>query len=301
MRDVRAEDEHFKVDWRLGLSNLVRSQVLSGVNAVALLRQQGVRLILGPMSGADSVAAFSTLRTGANLALRGLSTITSPLMPELMRFLNQRDQPRSEAAFATVWIMLVGLMAPAVVVLQAFAGPLFEIWTRGKIPFDPALFAVLSLGVLVYALAQPPMAVVSGNNLLRPQIVISMLAAAITVGGMFLLVPRIGILGAGVALLAAELASTFAVRIVTRVWLRDNGMTWPGKQYGIASASVWIAAFGMGSIVAFPAAKWILLPVCIGLLSWNLWRYWQALPEIATQKARLLLAVLPGVRRLFVS
>jgi len=286
-------------EWRLGARTFFKSQSLVLKILVDMARSQGTRILLAPLAGAVELANFATMRTGSNVALQALGTITNPLMPELMRFLNRRDQSRSEAAFAMVWIVLIALMTPCVVVLQAVVAPLFEMWTRGKVPFDPALFALLSLGVLVYALAQPAMAVVMGNNLLRSQVLIAVIAALVVVGSMFLLVPRMGILGAGVSLLTGELVAAEGYRFATRVWLRDNGLAWPHRQAAIASLSVWIAAAAMGTIVCWPSAKWISLPIFLILLACNLWRYWRALPDIATQRAFALLAAVPGVRRLY--
>jgi O-antigen/teichoic acid export membrane protein len=145
----------------LGLRNFLRSIAIAGKLLLENARQQGVRIVLAPLSGAAGLAAFSTMRTGSNVALQGLNTITNPLMPDLMRFLHARDQLHTEAAFGTVWIVLVALMAPAVVILQAVIEPLFSIWTQGQIPFDPVLFALMSLSVLVYAVVQPAMATIN--------------------------------------------------------------------------------------------------------------------------------------------
>ena len=139
---------------RLGFQNFFKSLVISGKEILENIRQQGARLVLAPLSGATGLAAFSTMRTGSNVALQGLRTIINPLMPELMRFLHQRDQYRSEAAFSTVWLVLIVLMAPGVVILQAIVEPFYIIWTRGQVIFDPLLFSALSASVLVYAIAQ---------------------------------------------------------------------------------------------------------------------------------------------------
>ncbi|RYE13496.1 MAG: hypothetical protein EOP45_21095, partial [Sphingobacteriaceae bacterium] len=89
---------------KLGLKNFSFSLAVFGKISLENLRQQGVRIVLAPLSGVTALAAFSTMRTGANVALQGLNTITNPMIPDLMRFLQQRDQARSEAAFGTVWV-----------------------------------------------------------------------------------------------------------------------------------------------------------------------------------------------------
>lgn len=280
-----------KPTWSLGLYNFRQSLMLTLKAVLEMFRQQGARLILSPLGGAKEMAAFATMRTGANVASQGLSSITNPLMPELMRFLTQKDQARSEAAFGTVWIVMVAIMAPTVVILQCVVGPLYVIWTRGQIPFNPLLFAVLSLSILVYAGEQPSVAVVTGNNLLKSLLSISAIAATIVVGGMFILVPRIGILGAGIALLVAEIAATTFSRMVAKRWLHQNGLVWPKTAYSIANTSVWIAAFSMLLMVYFANYKWIILPVALILLFWNLRRYWKVLPTLVTQRVSNILKI----------
>ncbi len=286
--------------WKLGYKNFVQSLALFGKSLFENIRQQGARLVLAPLSGAAGLAAFSTMRTGANVALRGLNTITNPLMPDLIRFLHQRDQPKSDAAFGTIWIVVMGLMSPGVIILQAFIEPFFTIWTRGKIPFEPSLFAILSLSVLVYAVIQPAIAVVIGNNMLRPQFWLSCVAAIIVIGGIFVLVPVVGILGAGIALLASEIVVSVGYVIHAKKWLRNNSLRWPKQAFGMAVFSVAIAAGALGTLIWVPQFKWLILAVAMLLAGWNLLRYWRVLPKIATEHAKRLVGKIPGLR-LFIS
>ncbi|MBA4055109.1 MAG: hypothetical protein C0490_10380, partial [Marivirga sp.] len=279
---------------KLGYRNFLQSTAIAGKLLLENARQQGVRLVLAPLSGAAALAAFSTMRTGSNVALQGLNTITNPLMPDLMRFLHERDQVRSEAAFGTIWIVVVSLMAPAVVFLQVFIGPLFTLWTQGQIQFDPGLFAILSLSVLVYAVAQPAMAVVLGNNLIRPQLLLSVLAAIVVIGGIICLVPLIGILGAGVALLGAELIASVGYTFFATQWLRRNDLIWPVRSFLIASTSVLIAGVSMGSMIIFSELTWLIFAASMVLFGWNLWRYWQILPVVVTQHAHQIMTKIPG-------
>ena len=63
----------------LGYSNFRMSLPLLGKSLFENVRQQGVRLVLAPLAGPVGLAAFSTMRTGANVALQGLNTIINPL------------------------------------------------------------------------------------------------------------------------------------------------------------------------------------------------------------------------------
>ena len=283
---VRKENITFYYpDIRLGFQNFFKSLAISGKEILENIRQQGARLVLAPLAGATGLAAFSTMRTGSNVALQGLRTIINPLMPELMRFLHQRDQHRSEAAFSTIWLVLIALMAPGVVILQAIIEPFYNIWTRGQVAFNPLLFSSLSASVLIYAIAQPAMAVVKGNNLLKEQVLLSALAAVIVVGGIFLLVPIFGIVGSGIALFTAELAATIGYKIVAQNWLFNNGLKWPYKLFNTATFSIGIAMISMVVLIMFPEFKWYILLIALLLFVINVWWYWRIMPDFATEKA----------------
>lgn len=279
----------------IGYSNFRKSLPLLGKSIFENVRQQGVRLILTPMAGPVGLVAFSTMRTGANVALQGLNTITNPLLPDLMRFLHARDQQRTESAFATIWILVIAVMAPAIVVLQALIEPLYLLWTQHKVAFDPLLFAFLSFGVLVYAVVQPAMAVVIGNNLTKVQLALTALAAVVVSVLLVLLVPTMGIMGAGAALLLAEIAAAIGYKIYAQRWLHANDLQWPRKAFHIVVVSLFISAVSVASLIFAPRFVWILLPVSMALFAWNVSRYWKILPHIAKQNARNILTRLPLV------
>lgn len=274
-----------KLDFSKGFSRFFASLALGFQSGLEILRQQGVRFILLPLSGMTQMIAFSTMRTGANLALQGVGTITGPLMPELMAFLGNRDQPRTESAFSVIWLMLCIVLVPAILVVQYAAPVLFPIWTQGKIEFDPVLFALLSLAVLVYALAQPAIAVVTGNNLVREQVLISTIATLITVAGIYLLVPLMGVRGAALALLLGETISLFFYVQSAQKWLSGVGMRWPTSAFVNASLSLVVAAVGMAAITGFQTYAGLCLVFALISQVFVLTAYWSQLPSIARQSA----------------
>lgn len=281
--------EHFLAEARVSPGTSVR-QLLNSLWLIAnglssLVRQQGVRVILTPLSSVPQMAAFSTMRTGANFALQGLGTITAPLMPELMRFLAARDQQRTESAFAVVWLALCAALAPAILVIQYLAPIFFPIWTRGKIDFDPALFSLLSAGVLLFALVQPAAAVVTGNNLLKAQLSMSVLAGVLTVSGMFLLVPVIGMRGAALALVLAELVNLCVCVYVASRWLRLNGLRWPVSTFQMASTAVAVVGAGLAVMSLLPHASLPALALSLFVELTVTLLFWRTLPLTARQRA----------------
>ncbi|TRZ76718.1 MAG: hypothetical protein D4R94_04370 [Chitinophagaceae bacterium] len=271
--------------FKLGFSQGGKSLWLILKSLAEVGRQQGVRILLAPLAGVADMAAFSTMRTGANFAMQGLNTITGPIMPELMRYLVARDQQRTEGAFSVVWLVICIGLSPAVLIVQYFAPEFFPIWTHGKITFDPWVFGMLSVGILLAALVQPAVAVILGNNIVRTQLYISLLGALITIGALLMLVPLYKIRGAALALLLAEIVNLLAYQLVATRWLRKNNMSWPWRAFLTAFASVIIAGIGMAVLAATPSNNLEFLLMILLAEATVTVVYWHALPQIARKRA----------------
>ncbi|WP_157618517.1 lipopolysaccharide biosynthesis protein [Spirosoma spitsbergense] len=281
------------ISLRLGFSNYYTSIALSGRYFLENFRQQGVRLLLSPLAGASGLAAFSTMRTGANVALQGISTITYPLMPDLMRFLKNKDQSKMQVAFDTIWLVVLIILSPAVLVAQTIAPYLFALWTKEQITYDPYLFAILSLSVLVYGFSQPATAIITGNNLLKVQVKVSLVSSLIVILGMLILIPIMGLIGVGISLLVAEVVVAIGFQFYAKKWLMFNEMFWPSKAYFMVFNSLAFTAIGMLLICTLSNYKWIWLIGVLLIQFWNVNKYWKNLPDIAIEKVRLSISRIP--------
>lgn len=283
--------------WDVGLRNLYHSLVVSLSAVCDLLRAQGVRLLLAPLGGAREVAAFSITRTGANLALQGIATITQPLMPELLSFVRARDQVRVESAFALVWLILLSIVNPAVLLLQWLGSPIFSIWTRGKVAFDPLLFAFLISDILIFALAQPAMAVVQGNNLTRIQFKTSLFSGILTLIGIYFSMQVAGIRGAAAVLAMVEIVVLTVYVFVAWKWFADVRMRWPWSSFAVVLFSV---AITIAALLCMAAGGpiWIWMAVAIVLQYIAVYHYYSRLPEIGKRRlAKLISAPITLLRR----
>ncbi|MBO0933186.1 lipopolysaccharide biosynthesis protein [Fibrella aquatilis] len=288
-----------KADLRYGFANYVTSLTLAGRYFLESFRQQGIRLVLAPLVGVAGLAAFSTMRTVSNVALQGLSTLVNPLMPEIMRFVALREQKKMEAAFSTIWFVVVALLAPGIVGLQFVVKPLFANWTTHKIVFNPLLFALLSLSILVYAIAQPAMAILIGNNLLKAQLRIFGAVAGMVLVSMVALVPFVGVVGAGYALLSGELMLALLAQKQAQNWLETNGLAWPRKEFTRASVSVLIAAIGMIGMVLIPAGKDLITILTFVALLVNIRLYIRQLSDVAIHKINAVLMRFPSIQKVY--
>lgn len=271
-------------DWRRGLRRVVNSSAIAASTVLDISRQHGVRVLLGAIVGVGEMTAFSTTRTMNNLALQGIGTITNPIMPEIMRFLRGKDTERTHATMGFVWFFAVVLLSPALIFLQWIVPVIFHGWTRGKILFDPALFGLFSMTLLMYSVARPPFAVLQGNNLLKIQLWLSIAVSAIAITGILLFTARIGVAGAAAALLIAEAVGTVFTVWFAWKWLDANGIGFPWRLFGSALSSIAVAGGGISVMVLWPKTASLVLIVSLFLsfaLSLNFFRY---LPPLAKDR-----------------
>ena len=236
------------ISWPLAVRTLGRSLVLLVRITLDNFRNQGIRIVLAPLAGAAEMATFSTMRTAANVAMQGLNTIANPMLPELMRFLGNREGDKAVLSLSTVWIVVLALLTPAILIFQVVAPWAFEAWTHGKMEFDPLLFAMLSVSVLFYALAQPAAAIAQGNNLLGVQVFMSILSAAVLGIGIIGLYPLLGMRAAALVLALSEFSNLVGYTWVSQRWLKQNSMIWPSRLSGIATGSAITASIGLALI-----------------------------------------------------
>lgn len=247
-------------DWQLGRTTIARSLAISLSNVLEISRQQGVRVFLGALIGVKEMTAFSTMRTMSNFSLQGIGTVTVPIMPEIMRFLRDRDEERTKAAIGFVWFFAVILLSPTLIAFQWVMPKVFHAWTRGKIGYDPTLFGMFSTALLVFSVARPPIAVLQGNNLLRTQLWISTVVSLIAIGGILLFASAFGVRGAAMSLLLAELVGTTLAVWLASLWLKQRGIGFPWRLFVISSASIVFAVASVFAMAWEPAMKlWVLL------------------------------------------
>lgn len=285
-----------RIDWRMGFFNALYCLPLAGQAFLDSLRQQGFRILLGAYVGATSVTTLATTRTFANVLQQGLGTITGPLLPELMRYVVDRDQERMEGAFAIVWLSVFALLMPGVLLLALLAEPVFVFWTRGAVEYDAILFLTLMSVVTVYAAAQPAKAILQGQNRIA-WIISAAVAAALGLGVFSLmLIPLLGLRGAGFTLLAAELCALVVVVQGAVRSLAQSGLQFPLQSLALVLANV-AGVFGLMflDLVLLSAHPAFLVLAFLVNLAFAA-AYWKKVPLLARDR---IWQVLTNVKRRF--
>jgi O-antigen/teichoic acid export membrane protein len=276
-----------KPNFKIGYRDFSRSHALAIVQLNEMLQQTGFRLVLLPFVGPASLALFSTLRTVANIVQQGINVLINPGTPELMRFVAVRDAGRTSAMMCLMWLLIVFLFAPAVVVLQLVAPFVFTVWTLGKMTFDGQTFALLSAALMVSGLSQPARAIIRGNNILRAQVGISIIASVALLGFTSWLAPWRGILGAALGLFGAECIRCAGSVYVARRWLYENDLVWPHRHFLICGCLVAATVATVFLLAQTPGRAPAVLMMFAVVYVVTLYFYWRELPANLRARASL--------------
>jgi O-antigen/teichoic acid export membrane protein len=271
-------------DRRTGLRNFTHSLAIALSTVLDIFRQQGVRVLLSSTIGVEGMTEFATTRTMSNLSLQGIGTITAPVMPEIMRFLRERDAERTNAIIGFVWALAVVTLAPVLIIFQWIMPVVYHYWTRGKLGFNPMLFGLFSISLLIFALARPLIAILQGNNLLKVQLYISIGNSVIAVTGILIFSEFFGVSGAATALLIAELGATILSAYFAKRWLDRNHIEFPWALLRVALASITVAAVCILSMVEFQRQITVILAIALTANCFVAFVYYRNLPPLAVAK-----------------
>jgi O-antigen/teichoic acid export membrane protein len=161
-----------------------------------------------------AVAQWGLTRTVASL-LRGLSLQMSlPLAAELGHdyALGMRDKLANlYARGSAILALLVATLTSAAI---AFWPDFFAIWTHGTIPYDPSLTLTLLLGTCIAAPSILALSYANYSNRGYLLLWTKSLQLALFIGLSVVLIPRIGPLGAAIALVSSDIIVQFGMMSV---------------------------------------------------------------------------------------
>ena len=161
-----------------------------------------------------AIAQWGLTRTIAGL-LRGLCVqITLPLAAELGHDHAIGDRDSLQRLYARGSIMLVSFASLTTSGALVFWPDFFAIWTHGLIPYDAALAITLLLGTCVGVPAILALSYANYSNRGPLLLWTKSLQLAIFLGLSIVLIPRLGPLGAAIALVSSDLVAQFGILFI---------------------------------------------------------------------------------------
>ncbi|HEY6940484.1 hypothetical protein [Dokdonella sp.] len=242
-------------DTRTAFSDLARSMTFVLGTALQQAATGGMVLLVGAVLGVAAVPVFTTMRTMANLWNTLTATLTSPLLPDLVRY-HALGQPAKLVALVEAHAWLVGTLVDfGIVIGFPFMVALYAVWTRDALPLDRPLLAALLAAAALYNAGALMSVYLTGINDARAVLGLAFVRALLTLAAGAAAL-RFGVVGAGLGILLAEAACfALAARVLFPAALRrlDPATRRPrlGWAWTTAAASIAflaVATFGAGPV-----------------------------------------------------
>ncbi len=266
---------HFKADFRAVRADARFSFGLSLVQLSSVLAFQLDRVIVAAFASPAAAGTYALCVGLANKTLFGIAALTSFSFPAVAGL--HAEGRNAEVAALLHALQRVAIISMAAILVPALllSAPFLALWLGPALqPGTVELLQLLWIGYAVAAIGAPATHVITGTGTSRLAAVFAWVTALTLLGTMALLVPSYGLIGAGVANMAAMSTALIFLLLVRRQLqvapAPDSVRFWSGLLIGmmmqallltlvapyVTSWGLFIAA-GTGSLATFVAARWV--------------------------------------------
>jgi O-antigen/teichoic acid export membrane protein len=194
--------------FRKGLRDLQASVAVTLNGLTQQATTSGLVILVARLFDASVVPLYTSLRTAANLLNSVAEVLVGPLLPDLIR-LHATNNPAKLAKLMSGGWFVMGLTTNCgALVILLVGDTAFELWTRGLLPYDPALFALLLLAVAFRSFGKVTVAYLYGINRRKALLGATVIRAVLALAGVACLAHVLGIASVGVATAVSELVGS---------------------------------------------------------------------------------------------
>jgi O-antigen/teichoic acid export membrane protein len=193
------------------IHDLVRSLALTATNFVQQGTMSGLVIVVAALSGPASVPVFTTMRTLANLWTNVTQVVTSPLLPEVVRYHALGEGWKLCALAKVYWAIPAAVVNLAVLISYSFLPDLYATWTSSALAFDRPLLCALLASVVLSNASGLIALYLNGINCLGVLLLSAVGRCVIALLLGVFLSGRFGLAGFGFALLIGELFASLAM------------------------------------------------------------------------------------------
>ena len=256
-----------------GLQDLKHSMLLTASNLIQQGATNGVVLLVAALAGPAAVPVFTTVRTLTNLWTNVTNVLTTPLLPDVVRFHAKGEAHKLVAMNEAYWVLVGSVVNWGVLLSYPLLASLYGYWTGHVLALDKTLLCLL-LGSVVLTNAGALMAMhLNGINSLRIVLGVSVVRGVLGLGVGFLTYAQLGLTGFGLGILAGEVAALLMTgRFFVKYELADKGITMPMASFapamlGVGSVLLFLATEGFGWL----SALWSWPMAMMGVVTASVW------------------------------
>lgn len=228
-----------------GLRDLRQSLMLTVSNMIQQGSTNGIVLLVASLAGPAAVPVFTTVRTLANLWTNVTNVLTTPLLPDVVRFHAKGQVHKLVAINQAYWVLVGSVVNWGVLLSYPLLEFLYGYWTGGVVVLDKTLLCLL-LGSLVLVNAGALMAMYfNGINSLRIVLAVSVVRGVLGLGGGAVGYGQLGMAGFGLGILVGEL---IVLLMLGRFFIRHEFLD---KGYNMSAQAFLPATLGTTSVLLF--------------------------------------------------
>lgn len=241
---------------RTGFSDLAASLLLTVSGLIQQASTNGLVVLVSVLSGPASVPVFTTVRTLANLWTNITYVLTTPLLPEIVRYHAKGEGQKLLVINEAYWVLVGTLVNLGVLISYPFIAPLYGRWTADAMVLDKLLLCLFLASIIVANVGGLISVYLNGINRLGVVLATSIARGLLSLGAGAVLFLHFGLAGFGLGILGGELVALFVMgRYFVMQALPQHGIALPIRSVApIAISSGAVVGFllfeGFGSVMA---------------------------------------------------
>ncbi len=189
----------------IGLKDLARSTFLTVSSIIQQGANSGIVILVAAISGPAVVPVFTTVRTVANLWTNVTNVLTTPLLPDVIRYHAKQEGDKLIAISEAHWWLLGSVVNLGILVSYPLIGSLFSYWTSHTIVLDKTLLSLLLGGVALMSAGAIMNMYLNGINNMKAILGTTLVRSffSLVLGG--ILLNYLGLAGLGLGIFIGEL------------------------------------------------------------------------------------------------
>ena len=275
---------------RTGIKDLGSSTLLTASNFIQQGTTNGTVMLVSALSSPAVVPLFTTVRTLANLWTNVTNVLTTPLLPEVVRY-HATGEGRKLVTISEAYWMLVGSAVNlGVLVTYPLIDPMYGYWTAHAVALDKSLLCMLLASVVLANVGGLITLYLNGINRLGVVLAASGVRGilSLVLGGILFF--HFGLAGFGMAILGGELLALLVLgHNFVRCELSRQGVGLQVRSFmpiTISTASVLL--FLMSEGLGFSLARYLYPVALLGVATAALWGWSGMEREVRTRLVRMI-------------
>lgn len=192
---------------RTGLRDLGHSTLLTASNFIQQGTTNGAVILVSALSSPAIVPAFTTVRTLANLWTNATNVLTTPLLPDVIRYRAKGEGWKLATISEVYWVLVGSAVNFGILLTYPFIQPVYSYWTAHAVELDKSLLCTLLAGVVLGNVGGLITMYLNGINRLNVVLAASGIRGVVTLVVGRALFFHFGLAGLGTAIFGGELLS----------------------------------------------------------------------------------------------